>query len=105
MTESERVELVGLPEPVPVFRGFSRDGGEHGFAWTLDRDRAEWFAGFHDGPRIRLLYGQPDGAPRSPRVAVGKVAKSYVIAYICDRQESEVLVLPETVVIEAIEPV
>ena len=77
-----------LPDPVPVFRGFNGpdDDDGQGFSWTTDRVKAEWFA--------RRLGRVREGWPR---IAVGTVDKANVIAYLLERDEDEVLVLPEDV--------
>ena len=51
MDADERAALAALPDPVPVFRGYSRDGRDRGLSWTTDRERADWFA--HRLPRSR----------------------------------------------------
>jgi hypothetical protein len=90
MDESEQAALAALPDPVPVFRGFSLDGSERGFSWTVDRHRAEWFA-----HRFASLGGEA-------RVACGTVAKAKVIAYLLSREESQVLALPEDVSLDEV---
>ena len=103
MTGDERAALTALPDPVRVFRGFARPNGERGFAWTLEREKAEWFAcNYHDGPRLRMLYGVGSSGG-DPQVAVGSVAKSDVIAHFLERKEAEIVALPENVAILAIE--
>src|SRR5512132_1526866 len=92
MNTDERGAFAALPDPVPVFRGYSHDDGELGLSWTTDRERAEWFA-----RRFAALTGPP-------RLAVGTIPKSKVIAYLLERQESEVIALPEHVSIASIEP-
>lgn len=65
-----------LPDPVTVYRGDIEDGG---WSWTTDQKVAEWFARrFRDGD---------DEAP----VLRGQVEKRWVIAYLTNRQESEIL--------------
>lgn len=44
MDEAERARVAALPEVVTAYRGFSHPGGQAGIAWTLERERAEWFA-------------------------------------------------------------
>lgn len=92
--DDEPLAFRFLPDPVPVFRGFDRDGGERGLSWTTDRTMAQFFA-----LRSRRCY------PIDPRIAIGTVAKSSVIAYLLDLQESEIVALPENVAIERIEAV
>ena len=83
--------LASLPDPVRVFRGFDREGGERGLSWTTDRERADWFA-------RRFAIGD-----REPRVAIGTVDKSRVIAYPLGRREAEIVALPEDVDLETVE--
>ena len=94
MDEAERSTLKGLSDPVPVFRGFHRDGRDRGLSWTTDREQAMAFA-------LRFASIEPGYA----RVAVGVVPKPCVIAYLNERSEREVLALPEDVTIETIESV
>ncbi len=93
MEADERRALAALPDPVPVFRGYARDGCERGLSWTTERERAEWFA-----HRFAGLDGEPQA-----RVTVGAVPKAKVIAYLLGRQENEVLALPEDVSVERVD--
>jgi hypothetical protein len=90
MDESERAALAALTDPVPVFRGFSLDSSERGFSWTVDRQRADWFA-----HRFACLGGEA-------RVVCGTIAKAKVVAYLLARGESEVLALPEDVTVHEV---
>lgn len=92
MTADERTALVELPETLTVFRGFNRDGGERGFSWSLDRGTAEGFA-----------LDRPYGPAYAAQVAIGRVAKARIIAYVNRYGESEVLTLPEAVSVQRIE--
>src|ERR1700720_120677 len=60
-------------------RGLTR-----GLAWTMDQSKAEWFAG-------RFPYRGP------PFVASGWVFKRDVFAYFIGRQESEIVVSPNSI--------
>jgi hypothetical protein len=86
MDDDEQTAFAALPDPVPVLRGFSHDEGQYGLSWTIDRERAEWFA-----HRFALLNGS------AARVAAGTVFKADVIAYLLGRNEREIVVLPENV--------
>jgi len=45
MTTQEFKKYVSLPDIVAVYRGIQgRKAKVHGFSWTLDRKKAEWFA-------------------------------------------------------------
>jgi hypothetical protein len=74
----ERARYEGLPEVVEVYRGLGHDGGEHGISWTLDREKAEWFA--------RRF------CPERPRVAVARVEKRLIDAVFFERGEQEVVI-------------
>jgi hypothetical protein len=37
-------ERAALPDVVTILRGFTHAEGARGLSWTLDRERAEWFA-------------------------------------------------------------
>jgi hypothetical protein len=55
MSPEERAELAALPERIPVFCGVGlHNFNVHGLSWTLDRDRAAWFA-----RRFANLAGAP----------------------------------------------
>lgn len=75
----------GLPNVFTVYRGFSEDGGEDGFSWTVVEQTAEFFA--------KRLCGS-DGVPR---VATGTIGKKDVIAYMTGRGEAEIVAMPENV--------
>jgi len=90
MSLEELAALVELPDEVTVYRGFDREGGAEGFSWTLDRERAGWFA--------RRFPGD------APSVATGTVARNDIIAVFFGREEAEVVALPEDVTVIAVEP-
>jgi len=89
-------ERGGLAPRTRIYRGFSHDEGLDGFSWTLDQARAKWFA-----RRAADLTG--GGHPA--RVAAGWVAREHVIAHITDRDEQEIVVLPEHVEDKTVEEV
>jgi hypothetical protein len=94
MDAEERSALADLPDPVPVFRGYARDGREHGLSWTTDPEVAGKFA-----HRSAALDGST-----LPCVAAGTLTKNEVIAYFLAEHESEVVALPENVTIIRIDP-
>lgn len=78
MSEDARAVFATLPDTLTVHRGADRGVNEHGPSWTLDEDKAHWFAQrFHT----------------DPVVLSGTVAKAHVLAYFDDRGEDEVLIL------------
>jgi len=90
MTTEEREHLAALPDFINVYRGTTKDVGEHGFSWTLERARAEWFA--------NRFASDLD----TPIAIEGVVSKYEIIAYIAGRGESEILVPPEKVELIAV---
>ncbi len=77
MTADERERWFALPERVELHRGYSRPRGHRGMAWTLDRERAEWFA-----RRFEPLNGFAE-------VASTSVPSQRVLALFDERGESE----------------
>lgn len=83
MPRKARAFFDGLPDPIRVYRGCSR---QHvmGIAWTTDRDVAKGFAQGHRGIPV------PDAI-----IAEADIPKSAVFAIFLERDESEVLLNPE----------
>jgi hypothetical protein len=73
-------EWDAIPDPLTVYRGASRRPGSNAISWTVNRDRAAWFA-----RRLRRIG-------KEARLWRANVAKSDVMAYIGERGESEVIV-------------
>jgi hypothetical protein len=89
MTDDERARLAGLPDRVTVHRGFGDPAGRLGMAWTLDRERAEWFArDFAGSPRMASLGVRSSCA----WVATVVVPRGRIVACFAGRDESEVIV-------------
>jgi hypothetical protein len=81
LPEEDKAFFAGLPDPVPVFRGCSREHVES-LCWTTDRKIAEKFARI---TRVRV--------PR-PVVASASIAKANVFGVCTCRKESDVLLDP-----------
>lgn len=94
MDDDERASLAAMDDPLTVYRGCVQDQNEEGFSWTLDVERARWFA--------RRLGTARGGAGC---VIVGKVAKADVVAFLTGRGEEEVVVDPQHVEVERVEEV
>lgn len=95
MNSKDREVLEGWPDRVTIFRGFHHSGRDLALSWTVDREKAEWFA----QRRVRPSDGSP------AQVATATVPRESIIAYLTSRNESEVIALPADVTIEKIEEV
>ena len=78
MDEEERAVLNGLPDRLTIYRGQDRSRLS-GMSWTLDRDRAIWFA------KRRI---NRDG---TNYLLTATVKKGNVHAYLNDRNEKEIV--------------
>lgn len=78
MDEDDRKVLDSLPDYFPIYRGTS-EGLPPGLSWTINRERAEWFA-------RRFIR-----AGKKPFLLSGFVAKGDVIAYLGGRNEEEIV--------------
>ena len=85
MDDDERAALEKLPTEFTVWRGFCVDGREFGYSWSIDKDKALWFA------KRLCQVGRGD----YPRLASGTAQKADVIAHFTGRGESEIVILPE----------
>lgn len=74
------------PAMLTIYRGFSAPGTELGLSWTTDYNRACWFA-------RRWASHRPDG---KPKVATAVCPREEILARLLDRNESEVVVFPES---------
>lgn len=80
-SESDLAMYDNLPTTVTVYRGVSRKDRIRGLSWTTNRKVAEWFARRFDA--------------ETPMLCQARVSKQDVIASFTERNESEVVVLPE----------
>ena len=82
MTDKERESLDALGDTITVYRGVhsGKSNGIRALSWTLDMDKAEWFAG---------RYG------RQGKVFEAKIEKKHICALFLDRGESEVILNPK----------
>ena len=71
-----------LDDPLIVHRGVSLSHAERSMSWTLDLEKAEWFA-----HRLTTKF-------QKPRILTTKITKDQAIAYFTGRSESEVLIDP-----------
>lgn len=84
MDDDEQAALAAMGDPITVWRGHSQYNAE-GWSWTVDRERAEWFA-------RRLLHGD-----KAPLISKGRVRRRDVLAYLTGRGEAEIVVDPADV--------
>ena len=75
MDEDELKIFNELPDEFTVYRGYNSYGRLEALSWTLDKERAEWFAGRFGGETA---------------VVEAKIKKEYVFAYFSN--ESEVVI-------------
>ena len=76
MDDEEQAALARLPKTINVWRGIGERGGP-GLSWTLNRNRAMWFA-----------YRAVDN---KPRLLHGKVLRRNVHALLLGRNEDEIV--------------
>jgi hypothetical protein len=79
MDPAEQMTFHNLPPSFTVWRGVQYRGRKKGLSWTLDKNRAEWFA------KRYLKKG------RTPWLCSATVLKSYVHAYLNGRNEQEII--------------
>jgi len=105
MTEAERAQLASMPNAFDVYRGVGNRQYLSGFSWTTDQARAEVFARrLLDDPLaavVRLGRGFDPVHQADPIVAHGTVRRADVIAYLDEREEHEIVTLPEHVSIRS----
>jgi len=85
MDDDERAFLAKLPKVLTVWQGHTVERDD-GWSWTLNKDKAEWFA--HRFARLE---------DSEPVLTEGRVYRNDVVAYLTSRGEDEILVAPEDV--------
>jgi len=98
MSEEDRVRLaeLHLAETVTIFRGYCVSEGREGMSWTLDHDRAAWFASRFAGAIERSDCCE---------VAHATIKAENIIAFVSARGEDEIVALPEDVQVFKIETI
>jgi len=86
MSKEEIRFLDTLPEQIEIWRGTSHKRSLAGLAWTLDREKAVWFA-------QRFC-----SESRAPLLAKGIVEKRDVLAYFEKRDEREILSMNASII-------
>lgn len=81
MREEDFCTYTELPGRITVYRGIGTKSRENGISWTLDKEKATWFARrFSEGYVIQ-----------------GTVEKKDILAFFNDRKEKEVIISPRNV--------
>lgn len=75
-----------------IYRSCGHVDGIYGLSWTLDYERAKFFAAYACGPRRRVLSPQYHGATHN--IAKATWARKDVLAYFSKRNEDEIVVDP-----------
>jgi len=87
MSDDDLASYKSLPEKFTIYRG-TKPNRELGMSWTLDEDKAAWFA--------RRLTRKSEKAI----VIQAEMTKEHTLAYLGERNESEIITLPHHPVIE-----
>lgn len=80
MTPEEYETFTNLPDKLILYRGCGNTEKKHGMSWTLNKEKAEWFA-----RRYEIL-------DTSPVIYVTKVDKGEALAYFNRRDEEEIVI-------------
>ena len=80
MTEEEYNTFLMLPDKLMLYRGCRMQEKKHGMSWTLNKDKAEWFA-----RRYEILEA-------SPVIYIVEINKNQVLAYFNRRDEDEIVI-------------
>jgi hypothetical protein len=93
MNDEERAKFAWLPNEVTVYRGIDNRAGINGLSWTIDPQRAEFFASSSCAfDRVPYVFGV-----REPFVVTGQCRKSDIFALLMDRDEDEVVIDPSKI--------
>jgi hypothetical protein len=77
MDASEREVFKRLPSEIIIYRGIREDHTVNGMSWTLDRDKAIWFATSNSGPHVLLT---------------ARAKKADAHALLLGREENEIVI-------------
>ena len=82
MCEKDFKRWKGLKEVTTIYRGCRNQEKELGMSWTLDKEKAEWFA--------TRLANEDD----IPVIYTYDIDKKYIFAYFSERDEAEIIINP-----------
>jgi hypothetical protein len=86
MTDEEEAALAALTDVVPIYRGATLDLNEEGLSWTLEHERAEWFARCFAEPGEQVVIH-------------ATVLRDNIVAHFTSRSEAEILALPDDITV------
>lgn len=91
MDEKEKAFFDSLPEEITIFRGGMDDKG---FSWTLDKDKAVWFA---NRWLMNGNLGDKSNVTKRHNTNLFEktINKNDALAYLNGRRESEIIYIPE----------
>ena len=91
MDEKEKAFFDSLPEEITIFRGGMDDKG---FSWTLDKDKAVWFA---NRWQMNGNLGDKSNVTKRHNTNLFEktINKNDALAYLNGRGESEIIYIPE----------
>jgi hypothetical protein len=102
MEPEEHAVYNSLPTRVRIWRGCGELKAARGMSWTLDREKAVWFASYACGTRRSYATFGREGT--QPILVEGTVHKHDVLAFFNGRKESEIVVDPANVKIVSKQP-
>ena len=83
LSEADNAAFKALPDRLTIYRGWVKHKGSigsHGLSWTLNRDKAVWFAKRFQSDKPAFL-------------STMEIDKQNILAYFTQRNEDEVVVL------------
>jgi glycerol kinase len=84
MSEEEQQVIKSFSETITIWRGVRGKKYTRGLSWTIDRDKAIWFAKRFSSKNAVLLIE-------------GTVKRTHVLAHFIGRNEQEIVALPKNV--------
>ncbi len=81
MSKKNRLLYENLPENFTVYRGYNSESAVRGFSWTINREKAEWFA--------------RRSGEKNSFIASLQISKNDVLLLLDDRNEQEVILLAD----------
>jgi len=80
---ARKIQALKLQNPITIYRGVGDKSNPNGYSYTLSKDIAKFFAFRHSDSAKRVFIRE------------AKIEKKDIIEYISDRDEQEILLLPE----------
>ena len=92
MSEQERMAIELMPQSITVYRGssHSEEAARNGLSWTINRDRAVWFA---------------NRFTKNGYLATGQLNKADIWAFFDGRDEYEVVAHPQSITDTVVEQI